>query len=429
MRFATAEDATGFEVFKLSGHAESTQIAYDNVWVVWCEYLTSLRARDGKSRIDKYLTNVDDIRDKCYVWGGFVYYLRGKKGKPSQRVASHLAAVKHKLSMQLTDLSFTDKNYGPVKMSLLAAARRSKEEILATLQRSQRTTKLPAPDELTEETFRRLWTEAAGFDNYYGIHNRAVALCNIFMDITGNRTCNLIKCKHSDHTIRAQQVTVTYRAANGEEVVVHGGSAEVAYIDLDTVIEVSYTMLTSKVKSFRPIVYTFRRGDDARSDRVVTSTAAFMKHSGAAPEDPFATYVRTSEKIKGPKAVSKRTVTAQDINDEICVSARVLGLPEGRFSFKSYREALATKNRLAGVRVEETCRLGGWNGPRTVDGVYDHSEEIMVSENRRGEGGSVATTSNEAWLSLSQVSTMLPAEDCSALRTKEQQKGLREQDK
>ena len=184
MRFATAEDAEGFEVFKQLGHAESTQIAYDNVWVLWGEYLTTLRARNFKSEIDQYLTNVDDIRDKRYVWGGFVYYLSGKRGMRSQRVASHLAAVKHKLSMQLTDLSFTDRSYGPVKMALLASARRSKEEILATLQRGQCTTKLPAPDELTEETFRRLWTEVAGFDNFYGIHERAVALCIIFMDIT-----------------------------------------------------------------------------------------------------------------------------------------------------------------------------------------------------------------------------------------------------
>ena len=117
-------------------------------------------------------------------------------------------------------------------------------------------------------------------------------------------------------------------------------------------------MLTSKTRSHRPIVYTFKRGDDGRSDRMVTTTAHFMKHSGAAPEDPFATYVRTSKVVKGPKAVSNRTVIAQDTNDEIRVSATVLGLPEERFSSKSYREALATKNKLAGVQIEETCQLG-----------------------------------------------------------------------
>ena len=109
------------------------------------------------------------------------------------------------------------------------------------------------------------------------------------------------------------------------------------------------------------MVYTFRMGDDERSNRIVTTTADFVKHSGAAPEDPFATYVRTSEIIKGPKAATKRTVTAQDINDEICVSATALGLPEERFSSKSYRKALATKNKLAGCRSR---RPTGWEDGR-----------------------------------------------------------------
>ena len=119
-----------------------------------------------------------------------------------------------------------EKSNGSVKMALLAAAKKSQEEILATLQRSQRTAKLPAPDELTENVFQRLWVEAEGFDNFQGVHKRVVALCIIFMDATGNRSCNLIKCRHSNHTLRAQQVTVTYRSASGADVVVHGSQSE-----------------------------------------------------------------------------------------------------------------------------------------------------------------------------------------------------------
>ena len=84
-----------------------------------------------------------------------MYYLREKKGLPPQRVTSHLAAIKHKLSMRLADVSFTS-GYGPVKMALLAAAKMSKGEMLPTLERSKRMMKLPAPDELTEYVFRRL---------------------------------------------------------------------------------------------------------------------------------------------------------------------------------------------------------------------------------------------------------------------------------
>ena len=113
---------------------------------------------------------------------------------------------------------------------------------------------------------------------------------------------------------------------------------------------------------------------------------------------------------------------AQDSNDEIRVSATALGLPEERFSSKSYREALATKNKLAGVQIKETCRLGGWKGARTADGVYDHSEGVRVSNGRRGGGGSEATTSNEARLSLDQVATMLPAEDRSVMRAEERRR-------
>ena len=117
-----------------------------------------------------------------------MYHFRGKKGIPSQRIASYLAAVRHKLSMRLTDLSFMEK---------------SKGEILATLRTNQCMVKLPAPDELTDNALQRLWIEGA------------VALCIIFIDITGNRSCNLIKCRRSDHTVRAEQVTVSYRSASG----------------------------------------------------------------------------------------------------------------------------------------------------------------------------------------------------------------------
>ena len=124
-----------------------------------------------------------------------MYHLRGKKGVPSQRVASHLTTVEYKLGMRLTDLPFTEKHNGSVKMALLAAVKKSKGEILATLKKNQRMVKLPAPDELTENALQRLWIEAEGFNDFRGIHKTAVALCIIFMDITGNRSCNLIKCR------------------------------------------------------------------------------------------------------------------------------------------------------------------------------------------------------------------------------------------
>ena len=108
-----------------------------------------------------------------------MYHFRGKKGIPSQRIASYLAAVRHKLSMRLTDLSFMEKHNGSVKMALSAAAKKIKGEILATLMKNQRMVKLPAPDELTENAFQRLWIDAEGFDDFRGIHKRAVALCII----------------------------------------------------------------------------------------------------------------------------------------------------------------------------------------------------------------------------------------------------------
>ena len=93
-----------------------------------------------------------------------------------------------------------------------------------------------------------------------------------------------------------------------------------------------------------------------------------------------------------------------------------------RFSSKSYRKVLATKNKLAGVQIEETCRLGGWKGQRTVNGVYDHSEGVVVSNGRREEGVSEGATSNGARASLDQVATMLPAEDRSVMRAEERKR-------
>ena len=100
---------------------------------------------------------------------------------------------------------------------------------------------------------------------------------------------------------------------------------------------------------------------------------------------PFATYTRRPKKIKGPKTASKRAVTAQDLNNGIRVSADALGLPADRFSSKSYREALATKNQSAGVQIEETCRLGG----RSVRSLRGDVSVRKETEGRRDSGDDV----------------------------------------
>ena len=94
---------------------------------------------------------------------------------------------------------------------------------------------------------------------------------------------------------------------------------------------------------------------------------------------PFVTYTRTSEKIKGPEAASKRTVNAQDLNNGIRVSAGAVGLPADWFLSKSYREALAT---TAGVQIEETCRLGG----RSVRSIRRDVSVRKETEGRRDGG-------------------------------------------
>ena len=55
------------------------------------------------------------------------------------------------------------------------------------------------------------------------------------------------------------------------------GSAEARDLDITTVLEVLYTMLTSKTKCFKPAMYTFDLSD-TRSKRLVTMTAEFMDH-------------------------------------------------------------------------------------------------------------------------------------------------------
>ena len=113
---------------------------------------------------------------------------------------------------------------------------------------------------------------------------------------------------------------------------------------------------------FQTSVYIFDLSDK-RPKRLVTMTAEFMKNSGAEPQDPFATYVRRFDKIKRPKALSKRTVTAQDLNNEIRISASALELPVDRFSTKSYREApagrSARRNDVQARRVEGVAHYEG----------------------------------------------------------------------
>ena len=113
-------------------------------------------------------------------------------------------------------------------------------------------------------------------------------------------------------------------------------------------------------KSFRPTVYTFNRSDK-RSKRLVAMTAEFMKNSGAGPQDPFATYVRRSEKVRGSKAVSKRTVTAKDLT-ELRASANTLGLSADRFSPKSYRESGGPSYQEPVGRYQKTKHAGSADG-------------------------------------------------------------------
>ena len=243
-------------------------------------------------------------------------------------------------------------------------------------------------------------------------------VCILFMDAMGTRSCDLIKSALHNHTILADQVSVTFTDANGEEQVVRGGYQGISDIPVERVTEVSYTMLTSKPHGFAPVTYNFTK-TDPRAKRMIPLTANFLKHSGANPDDPFATYRRKSTKRKSDKAWSKRHVTAKDINDEIKRAATAVGLPPASFSSKSYREALATKNQLAGVPEEETCGKAGWKGPAMMHKVYDHSEPIRPVKRGRTEHAASSTrpgTSNNAHLSLKHVALLLTAEDRKALR-------------
>ena len=64
MEFAAAGDTEGFEAFKQSGYAKNTQVAYESVWITWCEYLSTLRTRSSEGGVEQYLENVVDLQDR-----------------------------------------------------------------------------------------------------------------------------------------------------------------------------------------------------------------------------------------------------------------------------------------------------------------------------------------------------------------------------
>ena len=148
-----------------------------------------------------------------------------------------------------------------MRAALRAASRCSREEILATLGRRKTTAKLPACDEITNEYVRHGWTEARGFEDFQGIHDRAVDVAIMFMDATGHRACSLVKSDKHEHTVLASQITVTYTDQRGQEKVVRGGSTEVSGIIPERAIAMSFTVLTSKPSGLSPTVYTFTLGD------------------------------------------------------------------------------------------------------------------------------------------------------------------------
>ena len=109
-------------------------------------------------------------------WRRAIYHLRAIIHVPAKRVSGQLSAVKHHLSLKLNKdgMAFTDRQNGVVKLALLAASRSSKEELIHMLEKSKRSAKLPAPDELLNECLRYGMHDAQGYDNFYGIHKRAV---------------------------------------------------------------------------------------------------------------------------------------------------------------------------------------------------------------------------------------------------------------
>ena len=243
-----------------------------------------------------------------------------------------------------------------------------------------------------------------------------MALAIIFMDATGNRACSLVKSTEHEHTVLSSQVTVIYTDAGGQERVVRGGSLEVRDIIAGQETEVSITVLTSKVRKVSPITCTFTPSDE-RSIRLIRCVSEYMKYSGAGPHDPFLTYLRRSEKRDGLGAWSKRSVKASDINLEIKRSAVVNGFPAQHFSTKSYRLQLATKNQLAGVPEEETCKVGGWLSSKTMKGSYDKSRGIAHGRDSSRPLSGGQARSNDARLSSEQVALMLTAENRSAKRS------------
>ena len=109
------------------------------------------------------------------MWARFIYHLRATVRVPAKRIGGQLSAVKHYLSLKLSKegIAFTDRN-GVVKMALLAASRNSKEELIYMLEKSKRSAKLPAPDELLDECLRYGLHDAEGFDHFHGIQKRGV---------------------------------------------------------------------------------------------------------------------------------------------------------------------------------------------------------------------------------------------------------------
>ena len=142
----------------------------------------------------------------------------------------------------------------------------------------------------------------------------------IFLDATGNRACSLVKSTEHEHTVLFSQVTITYTDKKGQKRVVRGGPLEAQYIIPERSTKMSVTVLTLKVRALGPTTYNFTLSDE-RSIRLIRCGAEFMKFSGAGSRDPFLTYVRRSDRKRGPGAWSKRSVKASDINQEIKRSA------------------------------------------------------------------------------------------------------------
>jgi len=355
---------------------KSTAKSYERMWGMWTDYWETCRELGIPGNV--YMDGIGSEDEKTQAWTRFIWYLRGGLGMHPDTIKSCASAVRQTLGRAKVEINFARDTLLEVKDAMAAAARMSREEAKAELERRERRVKMPAFPEMTDWLYLHYWKNTTW--NWEGMEKKVVWVAYSLMNLFGFRESNLARPRPGgeDHTLRAEDLEVAFRTSDGHLRSAKGGDKILQHVRLEDVDKVSLAVASAKrqIRATRKFITS----GSTQEVRVIESLLEWIVKSGIQAEDMLCTCHRIARNGRAYTWV----LTSYKLNQGIKDAARNLNLPEQHFSSSSMRRGLSTRDAMNGVPVEETAERGGWKDPRVIRNHYDASTRLVARRHPRG---------------------------------------------